>query len=65
LFANNYIKDGISGPIRVFDTPGFGDADPDSIYKNKILISNLVKKRIDVVILLIANRFDEENQSKF
>jgi len=65
LFGNNYRSHGISGPIQVFDTPGFGNADPNSIYKKKLLLSNLVKNRIDVVILLTANRFDEENQRKF
>ena len=30
----------------------------------KLLIANLLKEEIHAVVLLIANRFDEANQSK-
>ena len=38
IYANNFKNAGIPKTrIRVYDTPGFGDADPDNIYKNRLL----------------------------
>merc|ERR1711962_1028633 len=62
IYNSHYRKHGIDVKIRIFDTPGFGDADPDNIYKNKLLIANLLKEEVHAVIHLIQNRFDEANQ---
>jgi len=43
---------------------GFGDADPDNIYKNKLLIANLMKEPLHAVILLMTNRFAKPEQRK-
>ena len=43
IYDGHYVKHGIDLNIRVFDTPGFGDADPDNLYKNKLLSGFLIE----------------------
>ena len=60
-FGGNYAKRGIKSiPIKVYDTPGFKDADPDNIEKNKLLISGMVLDKIHVYLLLVPTRVSQD-----
>ena len=50
---------GMESKITIFDTPGYASTNPDDIYKNQVLIANQIGAKINAVVLVIANRFEE------
>ena len=48
--------------MKIFDTPGFRDADIDNLEKNKFLIASIMSDDIHAYVLLLFNRVDQGAQ---